>query len=193
MRRAERGFTLLEMIVATTIMAIAVVGLLSGISGATRNAARLRDYDRVVQLARLRMNELLVDQRLPRDTVLAGAFDPAQTGGLEAGWQARLTTFEMPPAGVARPDGAGPHRTGSLVDERRPEAHVHAGRLPAAGLEGRGHGSAGAAMRRAAMKRQAGVTLIEVLIAVTLLSLLTMAMLFAMRVGLTASPRPTPS
>ncbi len=93
----KRGFTLLEMIVATAIMGIAVVGLLSGISGATHNAARLRDYDRVVQLARLRMNELLLDPRLPRDTVVNGPFDPALTGGLDAGWQARLSTFEMPP------------------------------------------------------------------------------------------------
>jgi len=36
------------------------------------------------------------------------------------------------------------------------------------------------------MKSQAGVTLIEVLIAITLLSLLTTGMLFAMRVGLMA-------
>jgi prepilin-type N-terminal cleavage/methylation domain-containing protein len=36
------------------------------------------------------------------------------------------------------------------------------------------------------MRRQAGVTLIEVLIAITLLGLLTTAMLFAMRVGLMA-------
>jgi len=36
------------------------------------------------------------------------------------------------------------------------------------------------------MRRQAGVTLIEVLIAVTLLSLLTLGMLFAMRIGLTS-------
>ena len=38
--RGSRGFTLLEMLVASTIMAIAIVGLLSGIAGATRNAAR---------------------------------------------------------------------------------------------------------------------------------------------------------
>jgi general secretion pathway protein I len=93
----KRGFTVLEMIVATTIMAIAVVGLLSGIAGSTRNAARLRDYGRAVQLARLRMNELLVDPRLPRDIVLTGPYDPALSGGLAAGWQARLTTFEAPP------------------------------------------------------------------------------------------------
>jgi len=89
--RSSRGFTLLEMIVATTIMGIAVVGLLSGISGATRNAIRLREYDRAVQLARLRMNEMLVDQRLPRNTLLTGAFDA------DSGWQARVTPFEMPP------------------------------------------------------------------------------------------------
>jgi len=96
--RRESGFTLLEMIVATTIMGIAVVGLLSGISGATRNAAHLREYDHVVQLARLRMNELLVDQRLPRNAVVEGGFDPSMTGGIEAGWRAHLTMFEMPPA-----------------------------------------------------------------------------------------------
>ncbi len=93
----QRGFTLLEMIVATTIMGIAVVGLLEGISAASHNAARLRDYDRIVQLSRLRMNELLLDPLLPRDTTVRGAFDPALAGGLEAGWQARLSTFEMPP------------------------------------------------------------------------------------------------
>ena len=40
--KGKRGFTLLEMIVATTIMGIAVAGLMSGISSSTRNAARLR-------------------------------------------------------------------------------------------------------------------------------------------------------
>jgi len=94
----KRGFTLLEMVVATLIMAIAVVGLLSGISGATRNAARLREYDRAVQLARLRMNDLLMDYALPRDTPVSGAFDLALTGGVDSGWRARLENFEMPPA-----------------------------------------------------------------------------------------------
>ena len=86
------------MIVATVIMAIAVVGLLSGISTSLHNAARLTDYDRAVQLARLRMNELLVDQKFPRNSEVDGAFDPSQTGGVEAGWRARVENFEMPPA-----------------------------------------------------------------------------------------------
>jgi hypothetical protein len=84
------------MLVASTIMAIAIVGLLSGIAGATRNAARLRDYDRAVQLARLRMNQLLVDAPVATGQVLSGTFDSSITGGLEAGWQARLTRVEMP-------------------------------------------------------------------------------------------------
>ena len=95
--RGDRGFTLLEMIVATTIMAVAIVGLLSGLSGTTRSAARVRDYDRAVQLGRERMNELLVDLSLPHNSEVSGLFDPNQTGGLEAGWRARLTTFSLPP------------------------------------------------------------------------------------------------
>jgi prepilin-type N-terminal cleavage/methylation domain-containing protein len=93
----ERGLTLLEMVVATTILAVAIVGLMAGLSGTTRNAARLQDYDRAVQLGRTRMNELFLDTRIPRDTTLTGMFDPSQTGGLEAGWRARLTQFELPP------------------------------------------------------------------------------------------------
>ena len=95
--RRRRGFTLLEMLVATTIMAVAIVGLLSGLSTTIRSAARLRDYDRAVQLSRERMNELLLDLALPKNSQFAGAFDPNQTGGVEAGWRARLSTFEMPP------------------------------------------------------------------------------------------------
>jgi len=90
----KRGFTLLEMIVATTIMGVAIAGLMSGISSTTRNAARLRDYDRVVQLARLRMNSLLADPRVPRNVPQEGVFDPALTGGLESGWRAQVTMVE---------------------------------------------------------------------------------------------------
>ena len=98
--RSERGFTLLEMIVATTVMGIAVVGLMSGLSGSTRNASRLREYDRAATLARLRMNELLLDTKMPRNTPLSGSFDPSLTGGVDMGWEARLENFEQaqPPA-----------------------------------------------------------------------------------------------
>jgi hypothetical protein len=85
------------MIVATVIFAVAVVGLVSAISGAVRNAGRLTDYDRAVQLAGQRMNELLLDDRLPRGTAIEGSFDPQQSGGLDAGWRAMVSNFEMAP------------------------------------------------------------------------------------------------
>jgi general secretion pathway protein I len=97
MRRGDRGLTLLEMMVATLIMGLAVVGLLSALSTSLRHASRVTDYDRVIQLARGRMNELVLDRQLPRDAVVAGLFPPAVAGNLEAGWRARLTAFLMPP------------------------------------------------------------------------------------------------
>jgi general secretion pathway protein I len=97
-RSRTRGFTLLEVLVATVIMAIAVTALLSGLSGAVRNASRLRDHDRVAQLARLRMNELLVDPALPRNASLEGRIEGPMAGTLDAGWQALVTPFSTPPS-----------------------------------------------------------------------------------------------
>jgi hypothetical protein len=88
------------MIVASTIMAIALVGLLASIRGSTYNAAKLQDYDRAAQLGRARMDELMLDLNLPHDVQLTGSFDTQQTGGFQAGWRAKLSKFEMPPVAV---------------------------------------------------------------------------------------------
>jgi general secretion pathway protein I len=93
----RRGFTLLEMIVATTILGVAVTGLLAGLAGVTRNATRLREYDRAVQLARLRMNDLLADTKAPHRVPLEGMFDPQLTGGIECGWRAVVAVNEISP------------------------------------------------------------------------------------------------
>src|SRR5437899_1817949 len=68
--RSRLGFTLLEVMVATTIMGIAVVTLLSALSTSVRNATRLTDYDRAVLLGRAQMDSLLADPALPQLTVL---------------------------------------------------------------------------------------------------------------------------
>jgi type II secretion system protein I len=99
MKRA--GFTLLEMMVATVIMGVAVVALLSGISTAMRNADRLTDYDRAVQLARSKMDELLTDRRAPAGSTVDGAFPPSLMGGSEGGWRAHIAHFEIPPQAAA--------------------------------------------------------------------------------------------
>jgi len=93
----RRGFTLLEVMVATLIMGIAVAGLLSALSVSLRNAARLTDYDRAALLGRQKLDELLLARPLPRNSVLEGSWDAGATGGKPMGWRARLTAFEMPP------------------------------------------------------------------------------------------------
>lgn len=95
--KRQAGFTLLEMLVAATVMAIAVVGLLSALSGSLRNASRLTNHDRAALVARRKMEELLVQARLPRFQMMEGPLIPLVDAGLQGGWRARMTPFEAPP------------------------------------------------------------------------------------------------
>jgi general secretion pathway protein I len=101
--RSQSGFTLLEVLVATAIMAIAVAATLGALSTSTHNVGRLTDYDRATLLAKTKMDELLADQTIPRKIPIEGMFDPARISGVTAGWRARVTPFEVAP-------GAGPGR-----------------------------------------------------------------------------------
>ena len=92
MRKAA-GFTLLEVLVATAIMGIAVAGVLGGLASASRNASRLTQYDRATLLARQKMNELLVDLHTPRNTPLSGTWESVPN----AGWNATVSPFEAAP------------------------------------------------------------------------------------------------
>jgi len=93
----RRGFTLLEVLVATVIMGIAVAGLIAGLSQAVNNASRLTDYDRAAMLAHTKMNDLLLDANLPFDGSVQGLFGPDQSGGIPSGWRASLRPFDQPP------------------------------------------------------------------------------------------------
>ena len=99
--KQNRGFTLLEVLVATAIMGVAVAGLLNTISGAAHNAARLTQYDRAVLLAHAKMDELLAEPKLPRNVPMVGEFDAARTGEVQCSWRAVIQPFESVP-------GAGP-------------------------------------------------------------------------------------
>ena len=94
--RQQRGFTLLEVLVATTIMAVAIVGLVSMLSNTLRNAARLTDYDRATVLAKRKMDELLLDRQIPRFARVQGSWPVEATGSVAVGWRAIVTPFEVP-------------------------------------------------------------------------------------------------
>jgi general secretion pathway protein I len=95
--KQNRGFTLLEVLVATAIMGIAVAGLLNTISGAARNASRLTEYDRAVLLAQSKMDELLAEPKLARNVPMSGDFDAVRTGGVPCSWRAVIQPFETTP------------------------------------------------------------------------------------------------
>ncbi|MGH9721529.1 MAG: type IV pilus modification PilV family protein [Bryobacteraceae bacterium] len=92
----RRGFSLLELLVATTIMGVAVVGLISTLSGSVRSAQRIVEYDRAVLIARSKMDALLLDPTLPKVALLDGPFDAELLGGAMGGWRARVAPFEVP-------------------------------------------------------------------------------------------------
>ncbi len=100
----NRGFTLLEIMVATMIMAVAVTALLSNLSVSLRTASRITDSDRATLVARAKMDELLADSRLPHNFEVQGALDPTRTGWPQAGWRAIVHPFDIPPgAGAGSP------------------------------------------------------------------------------------------
>lgn len=94
---SSSGFTLLEVMVATMIMAIAVGGLMTALQTSMRNASRLTDHDRMSLLARSKMDELLAAPGLPLNGHLQGNFDLSQSGGQPAGFMADLSVFDAPP------------------------------------------------------------------------------------------------
>ena len=88
-RSNQSGFSLLEMIVATALTGLTVVGLLSLTSQSLSNSARIREYDRAAMLARTQMDELLTVDPPVLNQPLEGAIDPL------TGWQARITPVEV--------------------------------------------------------------------------------------------------
>jgi general secretion pathway protein I len=89
--RKPNGFSLLEVLVATLIMGIAVTGLIVGLSQSVKNASRLSEYDRAAMLARTKMNDLLLDATLPFEGAVEGTFDARH------GWRAVTSPFDGPP------------------------------------------------------------------------------------------------
>lgn len=94
--KRTKGFTLLEVLVATTIMAIAVGVLLSALTTSVRNASRLTDSDRAAILAKRLLDQMLLDPAFPSGQIVQGEF-AIRTDGLRGGWRAKLEPLETLP------------------------------------------------------------------------------------------------
>lgn len=95
-RRARRGFTLLEVLVASTVMAVAVGTLLSALTTSLGNASRLTEHDRAAVQAQRVMDELLADPAIPLGQQIARNWTPAESA-IPGGWTAQAEPFEMLP------------------------------------------------------------------------------------------------
>jgi general secretion pathway protein I len=94
----QRGFTLLEVLVATTIMGVAVGTLMSALSTSLRNASRVIERDRAALVARRVLDDMMVQPSLPYGRMMEGPLDPVQTG-MTGGWRATAEPFETGPGG----------------------------------------------------------------------------------------------
>lgn len=90
MRPSSRGFSLLELLVATAIMGVAVAALLGGLTDSLRAASRASEYDQITLAARRKLEDLLVESQLPRFQNIEGNFSAT------SGWRARVTPFDVP-------------------------------------------------------------------------------------------------
>jgi general secretion pathway protein I len=57
--KMQRGFTLMEMLVAVMVLGTAVAAISGVIATSMRNVSRVEEYERVTLLARSQMNELM--------------------------------------------------------------------------------------------------------------------------------------
>ena len=89
-RRSSSGFTLLEVIVATAIVALVFVAMMEIFSSGLRTEGRADEYATATQEATRVMNELYVNTRQAQPTTLEGRF------GDGAPWATAADPFQPP-------------------------------------------------------------------------------------------------
>lgn len=100
-RSLQSGFTLLEVLLAMTLMGLVIVGAFSALQSAVNTEIRSQDSGRIALLARRQMDVLMLDHLLPKGQVIEGRFPAEWVQGAEAGWRATVSPYEsaaMPPA-----------------------------------------------------------------------------------------------
>jgi prepilin-type N-terminal cleavage/methylation domain-containing protein len=72
--KSQSGFSLIEVLVATVILAVAVSALLANLSTSTSNLFRTNDIDRLNFLSKRKMDELITLQSIPVGINVQGVF-----------------------------------------------------------------------------------------------------------------------
>lgn len=96
MKRAS-GFTLLEVLMTLTIMAVAVTLILSLISGSLSNIRKVRGSTRLIEHAQAVMELALLDESVQAATSMHGDFEDGTR------WSVEISEVEMPPPPSAVP------------------------------------------------------------------------------------------
>jgi prepilin-type N-terminal cleavage/methylation domain-containing protein len=70
-----RGFSLMEVLVAMTILGIAFSTLFSLMSGSLRNIDRIQEHDKIVRWGQMKLNEIVLQTNQAASPQLSGSFD----------------------------------------------------------------------------------------------------------------------
>lgn len=89
--RQTHGFTLLEVLVALTVLAIGSALALSLISGSLGNIRKVQLRTRSMEHAREVMETALLDRSIQQPTTFEGGFEDGSR------WSVRVQDYEMPP------------------------------------------------------------------------------------------------
>lgn len=88
--KRESGFTLLEVLMSLTVMAVGVALTLSLISGSLGNMRKVRGTARMVEHAQAAMEVALLDDTITGATSMQGDFEDGTR------WSVQVTEVEMP-------------------------------------------------------------------------------------------------
>jgi general secretion pathway protein I len=111
----ERGFTLMEVLIALAIVALSAGALLGSVTSSASNVIYLKEKTLAEWVALNRLTEIRIDRNMPQ---LGRRKGNSVMGGLRWEWEEEVT--ELPIEGMFRIEVRA-HSTGEAVDDSRPE------------------------------------------------------------------------